>query len=65
MSKREFWDLINEYESNSFAIYFLTEHKRSVLNLRISIDMICRRQDEIHTLLMNACVVDPDECEEA
>jgi len=66
MNKREFWDLLNEYESNSLALYFLYEHRKTVFNLRITIDKLCERQSEIHGLLMDACVVDiePEECEE-
>ena len=65
MKKQEFWNLLNEYESNSFAIHFLIEHKKSGFNLRIPIDTIVNRQEEVHKLLMNACVDEVDSEDEA
>jgi len=63
MEISEFRNLINEYESNTIAHYFLYELKSTIFYPKQTLDLIYKRQGEIWTLLMNACVDEFDSAE--
>ena len=58
MDRDRFRELINEYESNTVALYILNEHKGIIFYPKETEDVIYRRQEKIYTMLMAACCFD-------